>query len=96
MEVKKSIAEEICKELLELTYTDKSYSDGKPYNAHFILNRADFTPRCIGVINNKFLDINTELATLRAKVIAYEAILKNSNFAMAVIPEPKPTAEDPS
>lgn len=96
MGLKKNIAEEICIELLALKYTEKSYVDGKPYNARFITNQDGFTPLCIQIINNKLFEVNSELATLQAKVTAYEAIIQNSNFAMAVLPKHKPTEEDPS
>jgi len=36
-------------------------------------------------LSDQFNEYKAKIATLEAKVFAYEAILKNSNFAMAVV-----------
>ena len=79
--------EEITDEICSLKYNSDKYS------YYFVSDQSSFIPLCIGIITRGMMELATENATLQAKVNAYESILKNSNFAMAVIDEKKKNDE---
>lgn len=75
--------EEITNQICEITYkSDK-------YEYCCVSYQSTFKPLCSAIITAGMMELATENATLQAKVNAYESILKNSNFAMAVMDEKK-------
>lgn len=79
--------EEITNQICEMTYM------GEKYKFPYVSHQSEFKPICSAIITNGMMELATENATLQAKVNAYESILKNSNFAMAVIDEKKKNDE---
>lgn len=69
-----TIGEEIYNKMFAVSH-DKSYSN------RVTIYKSD----CVDIINSFLLDLQIKNSTLEAKITAYEAILNNSNFAMAVI-----------
>lgn len=90
------IAEKICNQLCDLKYDYRSPSMNNSYRKNFIDNQEAFKPLCIGIINSEVMNLKTEISKLEAKVFAYEAILQNSNFKMAIIDDRCSTAQSES
>lgn len=75
-------------ELINLEFTRKSSYDSKGYTTKVVNENAQevFKVGLANALNAELNEYERKIATLEAKVFAYEAILKNSNFAMAIIP----------
>lgn len=78
--------DKIYNELINLEYTSKSSYDSKPYTVKVVNERAReiFKIALADALNAQLNEYERKIATLEAKVFTYEAILKNSNFAMAI------------
>lgn len=75
-------------ELISLKYKCRFTGTCKDYYETEVVNRDAreiFRVALADALNQQLTEYNRKIATLEAKVFAYEAILKNSNFAMAVI-----------
>lgn len=80
--------DKIYNELINLKYERKSSYDKRPYTTEVINDdaREVFRVALADALNAQLNEYERKIATLEAKVFAYEAILKNSNFAMAITP----------
>lgn len=80
--------DKIYNELINLKYERKSSYDKRPYITEVINDdaREVFRVALADALNAQLNEYERKIATLEAKVFAYEAILKNSNFAMAITP----------
>ena len=89
-EVKMSI-DEIYEKLIQLKYTARMYRGNDTYTIDVINKegRDVFRVALADALSDQFNEYKAKIATLEAKVFAYEAILKNSNFAMAVTDKEK-------
>ena len=85
-------------ELISLKYRCKFYGSGRTdYYETEVVNkdaREIFRVALADVLNKQLTEYNRKIAILEAKVFAYEAILKNSNFAMAVIDDKSDLEEE--
>lgn len=85
-------------ELISLKYRCQFSSGG--YKDSFeteVVNkdaRETFRVALADALNQQLTEYNRKIAILEAKVFAYESILKNSNFAMAVIDEKSDLKEE--
>jgi hypothetical protein len=81
------VIDEIYEELIRLKYQKISSYDKRPYTTEVVNEDAQelFRVALADALSDQFNEYKAKIATLKAKVFAYEAILKNSNFAMAVI-----------
>ena len=61
-----------------------SLSSDKSYSGRITVYKNDF----LEVVNEALIEQDKKIANLEAKIFAYEAILQNSNFAMAVVKKP--------
>ncbi len=81
------VIDEIYEELIKLKYQKISSYDKRPYTTEVVNEDARelFRVALADALSDQFNEYKAKIATLEAKVFAYEAILKNSNFAMAVV-----------
>ena len=81
------VIDEIYEELIKLKYQKISSYDKRPYTTEVVNEDARelFRIALADALSDQFNEYKAKIATLEAKVFAYEAILKNSNFAMAVV-----------
>jgi len=79
--------DEIYEKLIHLKYTARMYRSNDTYTTEVINKegRDVFRAALADALSDQFNEYKAKIATLEAKVFAYEAILKNSNFAMAVV-----------
>lgn len=73
-------------ELINLKYERKSSYDNRVFTTE-VVNidaRELFRVALADALSGQFNEYEAKIAVLEAKVYAYEAILKNSNFAMAI------------
>ena len=79
--------DKIYNELINLKYEKISSYDKRAYTTE-VVNidaRESFRVALADALNGQFNEYEAKIAGLEAKVYAYEAILKNSNFAMAIV-----------
>ena len=78
--------DELYGKLINLKYTARMYHSNETYQSDVINHegREVFRVALADALSDQFNEYKAKIATLEAKVFAYEAILKNSNFAMAV------------
>lgn len=86
----------IYNELINLKYERKSSYDKRPYTTEVVNTdaREVFRVALADALSDQLNEYKAQIATLEAKVFAYEAILKNSNFAMAVTVTDKETGKE--
>lgn len=66
--------------IVSTKYKYYSSYDNKPYEMDLINNKNEAKVALKEAIADIFTDYQVEIATLKAKVYAYEAIIANSNF----------------
>ena len=78
--------DEIYEELIHLKYTVRMYNSKETFTTEVVNKEARdiFKVALADALSDQFNEYKAQIAKLEAKVFAYEAILKNSNFAMAV------------
>jgi hypothetical protein len=88
--------DKIYNELINLKYERKSSYDKRPYTTEVVNEdaREVFRVALADALSDQLNEYKSKIATLEAKVFAYEAILKNSNFAMAVVDSDIKKSED--
>lgn len=80
------IIDKIYRKLINLEYEKKYSYDNSTYTTEVVNKDARelFRVALADALSGQFNEYESKIAGLEAKVYAYEAILKNSNFAMAI------------
>lgn len=78
--------DKIYNKLINLEYERKYSYDKSTYKTEVVNKDARelFRVALVDALSGQFNEYEAKIAGLEAKVYAYEAILKNSNFAMAI------------